>query len=96
MAPQLYAFKEDLDMVIQDVQNLKKGYGSLNYFAKIAHDLELEQKCQAGQMKRMEKELRSIRQKFEELAERIDRMETRLDRIEKLLLLICQKLEINP
>ena len=57
MAEALYALKRDLDMVTDEVQNLKKGYGTLDYIAGEIHHLRLEQDCQAAQMRRMEKTL---------------------------------------
>ena len=54
MSIKLYALKEDLDMVVQSVQNLQKGYGALDYIVGTIKKIDDEQTCQSEQMKRME------------------------------------------
>ncbi|MEK7524534.1 MAG: hypothetical protein AAB588_05915 [Patescibacteria group bacterium] len=57
MTEVLYALKRDLDMVTDDVQNLKRSYNLLDYIAKVVRNSELEQMAQAAQMRRIEKTL---------------------------------------
>jgi len=82
MPEPLYALKEDLDMVTHDVTELKRAYISVDFIAGKFKDLHDEHIFQAQQVGRLENDVRYIKR--------------RTDRIEKLLVLICQKLEINP
>ncbi len=54
---QLYALQRDLDMLIDDVKNLKKGYGSLDYIVKMVRDFDVEQLAIGAQLKRVEDQL---------------------------------------
>lgn len=67
MAKALYALNADLDMVIEDVQNLKRSYNLLDYIAKVVHDVELEQLAQAAQMRRIDAEMVEIRDEMKEM-----------------------------
>lgn len=89
MTGQLYALQRDLDMIAAQVNNLTKVLSDMDLILKRTEDAELEQKFQAAQMRRIEDRLDKVEQ-------RLDKVEQRLDRIEKLLLLVCQKLGINP
>jgi polyhydroxyalkanoate synthesis regulator phasin len=57
MTTNLYALKEDLDMLNTQVQDIKMGYGALDYIVKTVTDLKLEQQFQAVQMRRIEARL---------------------------------------
>ena len=96
MAEQLYALQRDLNMITEDVNQLKKSYGLLDYIAKVVHDSELEQLAQAAQMRRIEVRIDKTEARLDRVEARLDKMEVRLDKIERLLLLICNKLDINP
>lgn len=85
MADQLYALQMDLDMVVQDVQELKRSYNLLDYIAKVVRNCEIEQVAQAAQMRRIE--------------ERLDAMEKNMKlefrKIHSTLALITKHLGIN-
>ena len=97
---QLYALKDDLDMLTEDVKNLKHGYGLLDYIAKVVHDSELEQLAQAAQMRRMEgrfvvieKRLDSVEKRLDNVEQRLDAIEQRLDKVEQRLDAMDQRLD---
>lgn len=60
MADQLYALQRDLDMIIEEVQNLKRTYNAVDKIAKQFDDLWQEQLAQGAQMRRIEERLDSI------------------------------------
>lgn len=93
MAEVLYALKRDLDMVTDDVQNLKRSYNLLDYIAKVVRDCQLEQMAQAAQMRRIEERMGRIEERMGRIEERMDRIEERMEKIEKTLLLIVRHLE---
>ena len=102
MLEPLYALKQDLDMVTNDVQELKHSYDLLDYIAKVVHDSELEQLSQARQMRRMEQRLDAVEQRLDAVEQRLDAVEqrlatieSRLESIEKTLLLITKHLGIS-
>ena len=47
-------------MVTDDVQNLKRTYGLVDYIAKVVSDCQLEQMAQAAQMRRIEGRLDTV------------------------------------
>ena len=90
---QLYALKDDLDMLTEDVKNLKHGYGLLDYIAKVVHDSELEQLAQAAQMRRMEGRFVVIEKRLDNVEKRLDAVEKRLDAVEKRLDAVERRLD---
>src|SRR3989338_10670389 len=90
---QLYALKDDLDMLTEDVKNLKHGYGLLDYIAKVVHDSELEQLAQAAQMRRMEGRFVVIEKRLDSVEKRLDNVEQRLDAVEKRLDAVEKRLD---
>lgn len=90
----LYALQRDLNMVVQDVEWLKKPYNLLDYIAKVVHDCELEQLAQAAQMRRMENRFKEIEDRLNKVEARLDRVEARLDKIENRLANIENTLDL--
>lgn len=76
MSLPLFALKEDLDMIIQDVYELKHAFNSIDEIAGRFKDMHDEQTCQAEQMRRIEGRLDIIEH-------RLDKNDLRMDRIEK-------------
>ncbi len=87
MAQQLYALKQDLDMLARDIKELKRGYGLLDYLAQVAHTCELEQLAQGAQMRRIEQWFNKCGNAIDELNHHITSFErqtkARFDTFEK-------------
>lgn len=60
MAEQLYALQRDLDMITDDVQNLKRSYNTVDRIGKRFDDLWLEQLAQSAGMRRLEERLDKV------------------------------------
>lgn len=95
MAKQLYALQIDLDMVTQQISELRISHDKLDYIAKVVHDSELEQLCQAAQMRRMDDKFLDIQLKLNNFDGRLTNLEARMDKMERILMAICKKLEID-
>lgn len=99
MSKQLYALQIDLDMVTQQISELRMSHDKLDYIAKVVHDSELEQLCQAAQMRRMDDKFLEIKLRLNDLDERLTKLEERFNkfeaRMESILMAICKKLEID-
>lgn len=91
----LYALKEDLDMVADDVQNLKKSYNLLDYIAKVVRDCEIEQLAQSAQMRRIESRLTVIEADLLDVKTRLTSVEAKLTNIETNIELIMKHLKIK-
>ena len=57
MQEPLYALKTDLDMITDDVHELKRSYNSVDYIAHTVKNLWDEQVCQSEQMRRLEEKM---------------------------------------
>lgn len=82
MAPPLFALKEDLDMITQDVATLKSSYTSIDHIARRFDDLWKEQLFQSKQMDRMASDISDLKKNQGRMQEDIRK--------------ICLKLNINP
>ncbi len=92
MPGQLYALQSDLDMLTQDVHELKRSYNSVDYIAHTMKNLWDEQVCQGAQMRRMETRMAEIETVLSAIgkeqarhAMRLDKLEQRMSKIEEFL-----------
>ncbi len=81
MAGQIYALQRDVDMLTQDMQELKRSYNTVDFIAHTVKNLWDEQVCQAAQMRRME--------------DRLAKVEDRLVKVEECLAKIIKHLGIK-
>jgi hypothetical protein len=95
MADQIFALQRDLDMVTEDVLNLKRSFGLLDYMAKVANDCQLEQLAQGAQMRRIEAKLDGYDARFISVESRLNSLEAGFEKMEKTLQLIVKHLGIK-
>jgi archaellum component FlaC len=79
---QLFALKRDLDMVTQDVQQLKKGYTSLDFIAHTVKNMWDEQVCQSEQMTRIEVDMKNMYEHMDGITEEQARQSEQMTRME--------------
>lgn len=89
MVQQLYALKRDLDMLIEDVNNLKRSYNTVDFIAHTIKNMRDEQICQGEQMRRLEqdmkfrdKQMQCVVDDVSELKARVSHLEVRVARLE--------------
>lgn len=82
MAEQLFALKKDVDELIEDMQQLKRSYNTVDFIAHTVKNLWDEQQCQSAQMRRIEERLAAIENEQRGQAAQTRRIEERLAAIE--------------
>ena len=78
MEKPLFALRSDLDMITKDVQNLKMGYGTLDYIVNEIHHLRLEQDCQGAQMRRIDSRLDNMEKGFNSMEKQLRKISAHL------------------
>lgn len=82
MAEQLFALKRDVNELMEDMQQIKRSYNTVDFIAHTVKNLWDEQQCQAAQMRRIEERLDKVEEGMRILRERMDRIEERLNALE--------------
>ncbi|GEM_PF-4423765 len=81
MAKELYALQRDLDMVALQVNELTKALSNLDEILHRVINMELEQKFQAAQMRRMEDEIRDFRDEISDFRSEIGDLRSEMKKI---------------
>lgn len=67
MREPIYALQRDVDMIAMQVQNLTRALTTLDWMAQKMKKLDEEQTCQGEQMRRMEEDVRVLKQGMEKI-----------------------------
>jgi len=70
-------------MHTQDIKELKRSYGMMDYMAQVARRCDMEQMAQGAQMRRIEKWFNKCGNAIDELKERMIRLEERVIALER-------------